>query len=182
MYFDKPGNENTQRTLELALKVAKERGIKYVVVASNSGASAEFFKNVKDIKVVCVTHAYGFKSPGENEISNEKRQELINVGISVLSTTHVLSGAERSLSRSFNGISPIEVMANTLRMFGQGTKVAVEVAVMAVDSGLIPYMEPVVAIGGTHYGADTAIIIKTAHASNILDTKIQEFICKPAFK
>lgn len=182
MYFNKPGNENTQNTLELALKTAKERNIKYIVVASNSGATVEILKGIKDIKIVCVTHAYGFKVPGENEMSKEKRQELIDDGISVLSTTHVLSGAERSLSRSFNGISPIEVMANTLRMFGQGTKVAVEVAVMAVDSGLIPYMEPVIAIGGTHYGADTALIIKTAHASNILDTKIQEFICKPAFK
>ncbi|MEQ8198505.1 MAG: hypothetical protein ABRQ27_10935, partial [Clostridiaceae bacterium] len=100
-------------------------------------------------------------------------------GIKVLSTTHVLSGAERALSKKFGGISPVEVMAYALRMFGQGLKVCVEVSVMAADSGFIPYLEPIIAIGGTGRGADTAIIISAAHASNILDTKIHEIICKP---
>ena len=64
-------------------------------------------------------------------------------------------------------------------MFGQGTKVCVEISVMAVDAGLIPYMQPVIAIGGSGHGSDTALIIRTAHANKILDTKIDEVICKP---
>jgi len=64
-------------------------------------------------------------------------------------------------------------------MLGQGTKVAVEIAVMALDSGTIGYMEPIIALGGTGLGVDTAIIMRTSHGSNILDCKIDEFICKP---
>ena len=101
------------------------------------------------------------------------------MGYKVLCTGHVLSGAERGLSRRFQGVSPVEVMAYTLRMFSQGTKVAVEVATMAADAGLIPVGEPVIAVGGTGGGADSAIILHAANANNILDTKIQEILCKP---
>ena len=114
-----------------------------------------------------------------SDMTNEEREKLISSGIKVLTTTHVLSGAERGLSAKFGGVSPVEVMASTLRMFGQGTKVCVEISVMAVDAGLIPYMQPVIAIGGSGHGSDTALIIRTAHANKILDTKIDEVICKP---
>jgi hypothetical protein len=50
---------------------------------------------------------------------------------------------------------------------------------MALDAGMIPYGEEVIAVGGTGRGADTAVIIKPAHANNILDTWISEIICKP---
>ena len=116
----------------------------------------------------------------ENELSAETRQELEQAGIRVLTTTHVLSGVERSLSRKFGGVYPAEIMAATLRMFGQGTKVAVEIAVMALDAGLIPHGEPVLAVGGTGRGADTVLLLRPAHAAHILDTRILEIICKPA--
>jgi uncharacterized protein len=91
----------------------------------------------------------------------------------------VLSGAERSLSSKFGGINPVEIIAYALRMLGQGVKVCTEVSVMALDSGLIPYGESVIAVAGTGRGADTAVIIKPAHAKDILSTRIQEIICKP---
>jgi hypothetical protein len=107
------------------------------------------------------------------------RQQLITSGIKVLTTTHVLSGAERGLSRKFGGTYPVEIMAHTLRMFGQGVKVCVEISVMALDAGLIPYGQPVIAVGGTGEGADTAVILTASHASSILETRIHEIICKP---
>ena len=181
MYFNKPGKENTYETLELAVKTAKEKRIKHIVVASSSGETAEKLKKLAsdDIEIVCVTHCYGYPTEGINDMPNEEREKLISSGIKVLTTTHVLSGAERGLSAKFGGVSPVEVMASTLRMFGQGTKVCVEISVMAVDAGLIPYMQPVIAIGGSGHGSDTALIIRTAHANKILDTKIDEVICKP---
>ena len=180
MYYDKPGKENTKKTVELAINKAREKGIKYIVVASNSGDTIDFFKDVDDLNIICVSHSYGYPVAGKNDIPIEKREELEKSGIKVLTTTHVLSGAERGLSSKFGGAYPVEIIAHTLRMFGQGTKVCVEIAIMAVDSGLIPYMEPVIAVGGTGRGADTSIIIRTSHASSILDTKIDEIICKPA--
>lgn len=71
------------------------------------------------------------------------------------------------------------IIANTLRMFGQGTKVCVECASMAADNGAIPTGEPIIAIAGSGSGADTAIVLKAANTHKILDTKICEYLCKP---
>ena len=179
MYFEAAGKHNTEKTVELALKTARERGIGHIVVASNTGCTAGFLKNATDLERVCVTHVNGFKQPGQNEMPEDVRNQLVQSGMKVLTTTHVLSGAERGISRKSGCTYPVEIMAHTLRMFGQGVKVCVEIAVMALDAGLIPYGQPVIAIGGTGRGADTAVIITPAHASNILDTRIHEIICKP---
>jgi uncharacterized protein len=178
MYFENAGKVNTEKTVELALKAADEYGIDYIVVASNSGYTAEMFKNTGK-KVVVVTHVNGFEKSGENQMVEEERNKLKELGFEVYTSTHVLSGAERSLSRKFGGINPVEIMAYTLRMFGQGLKVAVEVSIMALDGGVIPYGEDIIAIGGTGNGADTAIIVRPSHASSLLDYKIKEIICKP---
>jgi hypothetical protein len=55
-------------------------------------------------------------------------------------------------------------------------KVCFEIAVMALDSGLIPYGEVIIAIGGTMKGADTAIILNPVHLQNISETNIKEII------
>ena len=178
MYFDNEGRENTQKTVELAIKAAKENNIRHIVVASNTGATARLFLD-SGFSIACVTHVYGFGLPGTNEMDPEVRKELAAKGMKVLTTTHVLSGAERALSSKFGGINPVEVIAGALRMLGQGVKVCVEVSVMALDAGLIPFGESVIAVGGTGRGADTAVIIKPAHAKDILSTRIQEIICKP---
>ena len=70
-----------------------------------------------------------------------------------------------------------EKKPHTLRMLGQGTKVCVECAVMALDCGAIQ-PGPVVCVGGTGAGADTAWILRPAHAQNILDVKLDRLICK----
>jgi len=179
MYFEEKGVENTETTLKLAIETAHNRGIKHLVVASNSGETVLKIEQSNHMNIVCVTHVNGFEEPGLNELPDEIRKELQDKGVKVLTTTHVLSGAERGLSKRFGGINPVEIIAHSLRMMGQGTKVCVEIATMALDSGLIPYGEPIIAVGGTIEGADTAVIITPSHASRILDTKIHEIICKP---
>ena len=178
MYWDMHGKECTEETVKLALEMAAERGIKHIVVSSNSGFSADKFLGT-ELNIICVTHANGFASPGENEMELDVRKKLEQNGIKVLTTTHVLSGAERAFSTKFGGLYPVEIMANTLRLFGQGVKVCVEIAVMALDAGLIPYGERIIAVGGTGRGVDTAIILKPGHAKEILSTRIEEIICKP---
>jgi hypothetical protein len=180
MYFENKGRENTEAVVEAALKTAVERGIKYIVVASSRGGTAMQLKNDKDINIIMVSHAYGYPEPGKNELDIETRRELQNMGIKVLTTTHVLSGAERGISKAFGGVSPVEIMAQTLRMLGQGTKVCVEVSVMALDAGLVHFGEPIIAVAGSGFGADTAIIVTPSHASSIFDIRIHEIICKPS--
>ncbi|KYO66509.1 pyruvate kinase alpha/beta domain-containing protein [Thermovenabulum gondwanense] len=180
MYFEKPGAENTQKTVEIVKRAVEERGIRHVVAASNEGRTAKLLVDANiNANLVIVTHACGFRAPGDMEFPGDLREELIKKGVKVLTTTHVLSGAERGLSRKFGGVYPVEIIANTLRMFGQGVKVCLEVATMALDAGLIPYGEEIIAIGGTSEGADSAVIMKPAHAANIMDTWISEILCKP---
>ena len=141
MYFDTVGMINTNDTAALALKAAVEKNIKYIVVASSRGDTAKLLTNTNEINIICVTHANGYPEPGKSEMSQEIRNELVDLGIEVLTTTHVLSGAERGISKSFGGAYPVEIIAHSLRMLGQGTKVCVEVSIMALDAGLIPYGE-----------------------------------------
>lgn len=179
--FENAGKINTQKTIEIALKISEERKIENIVFPSTSGWTATFFENVKNKNLVCVTHAYGFAEKGKNEMDKSTRFKLENNGIKILTTTHVLSGAERGLSKKFGGIYPIEIISNTLRMFGQGVKVATEIAIMALDAGLIPYGKKIISLGGTEEGVDTAIIIVPSYASIILETKIIEILCKPVY-
>lgn len=179
MYFAEEGKINTGKVAELVIDTALKRGIGHIVVASCSGETAGFFKGLDATNVVCVTHANGFAEKGKNEMPEEVRHELLNSGIKVLTTTHVLSGAERGISKKFGGAYPVEIIAHTLRMLGQGVKVCVEIAVMTLDAGLIPFGEPVIAVGGSGEGADTAVILVPSHAAGIFDTRIREIICKP---
>jgi len=178
MNFKTSGKHNTKETIELALKIAEEKGIKHIVVASCTGYTAKLLEGCSK-NVIVVTHVNGFEEPGVMEMDEKTMQELRELGFKVYTGTHVLSGAERGISRKFGGVYPVEIMAHTLRMFGQGVKVAVEISVMALDAGLIPYGEDIIAIGGTCEGADTAVIITPSHAASIFDTKIKEIICKP---
>jgi hypothetical protein len=74
----------------------------------------------------------------------------------------------------------VEIIAETLKRFGtEGVKVAVEVAVMAADAGLVPTDREIIAVGGTGGGADTALVMKAAHMNNFFDLEVREIIAKP---
>lgn len=168
----------TEKTIAKAAARAEELGIKYAVVASNTGEVIQ--KAVgKFENLVWVTHHFSYSKPGEFEFTQEVKERMEKEGVKVLSTAHILSGVERGLSARFRGYGPGEIMSASLRMFGQGTKVAVEISTMATDAGLLPPGEKVMAIAGTAGGADTAVVITPAGAFKILDTKIHEIVCKP---
>ena len=182
VYFEKCGRENTESTLKLAVEAAKELGIKNIVLATTDGTSARMMADEiphEGIQITVVTHAYGQMKPNWNPMPMELRQYLMEKRFNLCTAAHVLSGAERSLSNTFKGVYPVEIIAHTLRMFGQGTKVCVEIAAMAADAGLVMTGEPVIAIGGTARGADTAVVLRPEVSCNILKTKIERIICKP---
>ena len=108
------------------------------------------------------------------------RKELLEQGVKILTTTHVLAGGDRACRNKFGGIYPAEIIASALRMLGQGVKVCVEISIMALDAGLIPYGQRIVAVGGTHSGADTAAVILPAHSNSVFDLKVEEILCKPS--
>ncbi len=178
-YWQQKGKVNTEGTIKLALQRARELGLQNVVIASATGYSAAMLLGQQDMHIVCVTRQAGFKEPGIIEMDAATRQRLEDGGIKVLTTTHLLAGLDRALRFSFQGIYPAEIIANTLRLFGQGTKVAVETAGMALDAGLIPAAVDVIALGGSNEGVDTALILRPAHSQDFFATRIKEIICKP---
>jgi len=179
MYFDKPGKENTVRTLELAAQRGKELGIDEIVVASSTGATAaKAIELLQGFKLTVVTYHCGFKEPFKSRMPGEVRQDIENRGIRVIVGSHALSGLERSVAKKHSGVYPVLLMADTLRLFGQGTKVAVEVSVMAADAGALSGSD-MISIGGSGKGADTALVLKPAHQNNFFDLRIRELICKP---
>lgn len=178
MHWAEKGPRNTKDTVEAALKRATDLGIRYIVVASNSGATAELLSGTGP-EVVCVTHHVGFTGPGEDEMEPKMRRKLQEQGVKVLTTTHLLAGVDRALRFKFQGVYPAEIVASSLRLLGQGLKVCVEISIMALDGGLIPYGEEVIVIAGSGRGADTACVIAPAHSSNFFDTRVKEVICMP---
>ncbi len=181
-YFEKPGIQNTDLVIQAAKKRIEELNIHHVVVASTTGATAlKVWEALKDLNVsiVCVGEHYGFWGGDEQRFSDEMRSELKRKGVHVFIGSHALSGVGRSITNKFKGISHTEIIAYTLRQFGQGIKVCVEISVMAADAGLIPTDQEVVAIGGTSKGADSAIVLKPAHMNNYFDLEIREIIAKP---
>lgn len=178
MHWEKKGSQNTDGTIEVALKRAAELNIQNIVVASSTGATA--LKLAKcGLNVVCVSYHVGFDGPGSKRMNNETIEELKDNNIQVLFTTHLLAGVDRAIRNKFGGVYPSEIMAQTLRMLGQGVKVCVEVSGMALDAGLIPYGEEILVIAGSGKGADTAAVILPAHSNYFFDTKVKEIICKP---
>lgn len=125
-----PGKENTAKTIEIATQAIKNYDIRHVVLATTTGYTAQCFPALDGVNVVCIPHAYGFKEPGKNELTDETIQQLREKGFQVYASSHALSGAERGITGKFGGVAPVEIIAHTLRFFGQGMKVCVEIAAM----------------------------------------------------
>ncbi len=177
--FDKAGFHNSEECVRLASERAKELGLKEVVVATNAGDTAFLaLKYFEGFKIIAVTHHAGFKKPWKCEMHEEERAKLESKGVVVLTASHALSGIERSLRNKYQGLYPMELVADTLRIFGQGTKVCVEIALMAADAGALSG-KTLMTIGGTGRGADTAIVLSPQIQRDFLDMKILEIVCKP---
>ncbi len=179
IYFQKPGKVNTVETLRAAKKRAIDLGIRKVIIASSHGytalKAADIFKDT-GIEIIAVGISNSFSKEGWNLKPDEKRK-MEDQGIKVVVSHH---GLEAGVSESFGCFhSPGNIIAETLRCFSQGLKVAVEVTIMAVEAGFVSIDSNLIAIGGTDEGADTAIVLKPAFAREFKNLKIQEIITKP---
>jgi hypothetical protein len=197
VYFEKPGENNTEETLALAAQRARERGIRTIVVASTSGSTAaKAVKVFEGLNVVMVTHCFGAREPNTLEVTEGNRKTVESKGGRILTTTHGFGGISQALqsarmpapaggAQPSGGMPPArqdtigEITASTLGIFGRGMKVACEITVMASDAGLVRTDEEVISIAGTHAGADTAIVVQPSNAHRFFELKVKEIICKP---
>jgi uncharacterized protein len=172
----------TDETVRHAVARAKELEITEFVVASGRGPSAWALIEAlggDGTGVTIVTLAAGFKAAFTMEMPDTERKKLSETGAVVVTASHVLSGVERSFGRKHQGTYPALIMADTLRLFGQGMKVVVECAIMAADAGTLSGGK-IISIGGSGGGADTAVVMTPGHAATLFEqVKIHEVICKP---
>jgi hypothetical protein len=174
-YFEKTGKENTGEVVRLVLDRAKSRNISRLVVASTRGNTAKSFSEAvegKGINLVVVPWQFGFKGdehPFPQELVKElrERKHLVHFGTMLFHTT------------DFYGTNAPQAMANLLRIFGQGTKVCIEIIMMACDGGCIGIGEKFIAVAGSGSGADTAVLATAGPSTKIASLRIHEIICKP---
>jgi hypothetical protein len=180
-YFEKPSREHTMKVLSLVREHLKDNPeINHVVVATTEGATGiAAAKEFTDKNVIVVSHQTGFAIENENELSDESKAEIEKHGAIVLTATHVFAGVARSFRKELGTWMPTEIVALSLKTFGQGTKVCAEIAMMAADAGLIPVTKDVICIGGTGRGADTAWIVKPVNSHTFPKLKMRACICKP---
>jgi hypothetical protein len=196
IYYKKPGKEHTEETLKIARDAAKERGIDTVLISSTTGWTALEALKVfggSDLKLIFVTHQTGYREQGVQLMPPETRQKLEKAEAIVYTGTDVLTGGvEVGMGRQRppksspqegrlpSIVPPIStIVANTLRLFSQGVKVSVEIAMMAADAGLVPTGEPIISVAGSHTGSDTAMVLTPSTSNRIRDMKLHEILAKP---
>ena len=178
LYFETSGKENTDGTLQIARQRAKELGVKQIVVASTHGYTAKRAKEVFDglsVEVIAVSICAGYDDEGWT-MTQKERADLQSRGITVLTSLHALGD---DVSEGVGGTSSAAIVRETLYRFCQGMKVAVEVAVMAADAGLLDTSRETIAIAGTGEGADTAIVLRPAYARRFKELEVCELLAKP---
>lgn len=130
--------------------------------------------------LIVVSHVAGFDSPDSAELAPEIRAELEAAGAIVVTAAHSLGGIGRAARIKFGTYGTDELIAHALRLFGEGTKVAIEIAMMAADAGAISTQQRVISIGGSTSGADAALIMQPANTHRFFDIRVDEILCKPA--
>ena len=180
VFFDRPGSDNTTPTLSLAKRRADELGVETILVATTRGETGvQAARLFQGYDVVVVSHSAGFGGSNTQELTPENRSAIEQAGGTVLTCQHAFGGVNRAVRRKWGTYQLDEIIAQTLRTFGEGTKVCFEMALMAADAGLVEVGEPCVAIAGTGRGADTAMVLIPANAQDAFDVRIMEILAKP---
>ncbi len=178
--FEKAGRSNTRACLETAISEMGKMGISTLIVAStygDTGLKAAELLSKQDVTLIVITHNYGFKEPAHLEMTPDVRNRLKAMGATVYTGTMPFRNIGTAIRQGL-GYSQQDLIANTLRILGQGVKVCVEIAMMAADAGLIG-TEDVITVAGTGRGADTAAVIKPASSNCLFDIKIRKILAKP---
>ena len=174
-YFKTLGAENTDVTFRLARGRAQELGIRKIVIASTTGATAkkamEYFKN-DGVQLVVIPHQWDFHRevnvfPPELAAALRDAGHVVHFGTMLFHTTDL-----------YESTTPL-VMANLLRCFCQGFKVCFEIVLMATDAGHVKSGETIIAIAGTGRGSDTALVMQAASSQHLKKLRVNEILCKP---
>lgn len=209
--FERPGPVNTNEVVNIVREVSRQ--YKYIVVASLSGDSAvKVAEQIKDRQIVCVTCPQGMswevdkmtegpfaEIPELTQIRNqwvrqglkkvpmnvtpENRKKLDELKVKLVQGTIPFFGPSFSIRLHLKQTTALDIIAKTLELISTGTLVCLECVLMAVDAGVIPEDEEVLAAAGTEKGLDTAWIIRSSASANLFHpmkgSRFVELLAKP---
>jgi hypothetical protein len=178
VYFDEPGQHNTDAAFSLVKAAIQERGFKKVVLASTKGFTANLaLEWFGDMGVTLIAVGVSEKSFPEEVLAKYK------------AAGHIVK-----FSTEAKYTWPT-VAVNLLRRFCEGMKVIVQIVLIAMEEGVLEEGEEVIAIAGTEPivdgqytqgGADTVVIMEACRSDKFFETepwqnrrKIREILCKP---
>jgi hypothetical protein len=171
-YFENAGSENTEAVIRLALERFKAGGIDEVIIASTYGGTAKLAA-----KAFTGTGArlliFGEVLDEGQSPSGEVCEELKAQGYQVIWGIHL------NAMSVFTGDHSARLVSEAYYRISEGFKVACEIVLVATSQGYLRPGERVIAIGGTHRGADTAIVANTASITQFKDFEVHEILCKP---
>lgn len=176
VYFEKAGPSNTDSALEAVKERVQDGDIKAVVVPVTTGKTAALFsRGLGELSPVV-----GISEDDASSVARHVTDQMAGAGVfdklverqlrSVLFRSYQEKALEASITRrdAFDiTLLPLsgknwDVVREILYAFGHGMKVAIEVSIVAVElSRVAPYTR-IIAVGGTHQGADTAIVVRAS--------------------
>ena len=172
VYYESGGAEHTDTTLTLALRRFSRGDIRAVVIASTYGDTA-----LKAVEQFAGSNAHlivvGEILPEGKRPEAQVCAKLEKAGCLVMWGTHLGEMSQVAQNKAAS------LIANSFYRLGQGFKVACEIVLMAASQGHLAEGEKVIAIAGTHRGADTAIVASAAPFSDFEKFVVSEILCKP---
>jgi len=197
-YFSEPGPENGDALIETVKERIMELGIRFVVVASDSGSTAlKVAEALSDltVKVVCVTAYAGVRLAWPQggrwpSISGDTRRKLEDLGVKIVEETPwIFKGVTFDAQFLRRAAPSWAIHEFVCRTMGYGFKTSLEVALIAAEAGAVPIDEEVVAIAGTGWlggGADCAIVVRSSVVPKTTDVEkgleVREIIALPRLK
>lgn len=209
--FERPGPVNTDETIEIVKNVSSQ--YRYLVVASITGDCAvRLAERIRDTTIICVTCPQGmgwevnhmnsgpfadipelqkvrdeWKECGLSrvpmQITQENRQKLTALNVPIIQGTIPFFGPSFSMRLHLQQVTSLDILAKTLELISTGTLVCLECVLMAVDAGVVPEQEPVLAVAGTERGLDTAWVINSCASANLFHPskggRFIELLAKP---
>lgn len=192
VYFHHCGEVNTGRLLRLVQTRCKELGIGKVVVASETGRSAlqalHLFRDT-GVELVVVTHVPATTAGPRGKIPiglnrdeyAASRSALLEGDATIVQGTRPFVPPSRSVGWTYP--TPEAMVDKTLEILGAGTKIAIEVALMATDAGEVEEGEEIVSCAGTYKGLDTALVVRPAYSMHFFEAfEVCEIIARPRYR
>ena len=172
LYFDKGGESNSIAALEAAKARALELKPVAVIVTSSTGKTA-----LEAAKIFQGTGLRIIAAPFQKHLWDKYR-----------GVDPKIAAQCRELGVEFMPDEPKVPMlstdhpdiVNAWRVVSQGFKVAIQMAAMCVDTGVIQAGDHVISLGGSSRGSDTAIAVIAQGTANVLKSKVTEIIAMPS--